>query len=368
MKIERIELRKIFLPYISPFKTSGWVEDGNHGIIVKIFSEGLTGWGEAPVSNMPWYIEETTSTAWAVMNENLSPLLLNNDINSPGDVDKLFSKIRGNNFAKAGLEFAVWDLLAKKNNKSLSEMLGGVQKEIAVGVSIGIQNSIKELIKTVEGYLQEGYKRIKIKIKPGWDIEPVKALRENFPEILLQVDANSAYSLSDTDHLKKLDEFNLLLIEQPLAHNDIIDHSRLQQKIKTPVCLDESITSPDYAGWAIEMDACRVINIKPARVGGLTAAVKIHDICRDAGIPVWCGGMLETGIGRAINAALASLPNFKLPGDISANSRYYKKDIVLNPFTLNQNGTLTVPNQPGHGAVVDEEYLKNITAESVFIK
>lgn len=367
MKINSIELRKIFLPYISPFKTSGWVEDGNYGIITKISSEGFTGWGEAPAGLEPWYNEETTSTAWAVMQENLVPILLNNEINSPADADKLFEPVRGNKIARAGLEFAIWDLFGKINNISLSAMLGGVRKNIPIGVSIGIQNSISELLDAVEGYLESGYKRIKIKIKPGWDIEPIEAIRKKFPAILLQVDANSIYSLNDAAHLQKLDDYDLLLIEQPLAHDDIIDHAKLQKKLQTPICLDESIVSPHHAEWAIELQACKVINIKPVRVGGLTAAKKIHDMAAAAQIPVWCGGMLETGIGRAVNAALASLENFRLPGDISENRRYFKKDIVKNPFTLNDDGTLTVPDSPGHGAIVDEDFLDEITlAKKIF--
>jgi O-succinylbenzoate synthase len=367
MKIKSIELRKVFLPYLSPFRTSGWVEDGNHAIIVKILSEDIPGWGEAPVGLEPWYNEETTSTAWAIMTENLSPILLENEIESPEDVSRLFAPVRGNKIARAGMEFAVWDLFGKKTGKSLSSMLGGVYKKVPVGVSIGIQDSIEQLLKLITNYTSEGYRRIKIKIQPGWDIEPVKAIRKRFPEILLQVDANSIYSLADAENLSKLDGNNLLLIEQPLAHDDIYEHSILQKKLTTPICLDESIVSPEHAKWAIEMNACRIINIKPSRVGGLSPAKEIHDMAHKINMPVWCGGMLETGIGRAINVALASLPGFSLPGDISANSRYFKRDIVTNPFTLNSDGTLTVPATAGHGAVIDSAYLDEVTIEKVIL-
>jgi o-succinylbenzoate synthase len=367
MKIKSLELRKVFLPYLSPFRTSGWVEDGNHAVLVKIVSDYISGWGEAPVGLEPWYNEETTSTAWAIMTENLSPILLENEINSPADVDKLFAPVRGNKIARAGMEFAVWDWFGKKKGLSLSSMLGGVYKKVPVGVSIGIQDSLDQLLKLVTRYTAEGYRRIKIKIQPGWDIEPVKAIRQKFPEILLQVDANSIYSLEDADKLAKLDGNNLLLIEQPLAHDDIYEHSLLQKKLKTPLCLDESIVSPEHAKWAIEMNACKIINIKPSRVGGLLAAKKIHDMAHEINMPVWCGGMLETGIGRAINVALASLPGFSLPGDISANNRYFKRDIVKNPFNLNSDGTLTVPSSSGHGAIIDEDYLDEVTIEKIIL-
>jgi O-succinylbenzoate synthase len=290
-------------------------------------------------------------------------MLLEKDIIEPDIINILFKPVRGNKIAKTALEFAVWDILGKAKGMSISELLEGNRKQVLVGVSIGIQKDIKLLLVKVEKYLAQGYKRIKIKIKPGYDVEPVRAIRKEFPEIMLQVDANSIYKLSDYEHLKKLDEFNLLLIEQPLAHDDIYQHSKLQKELKTPVCLDESITSTEDALFALEIDACRVINIKPSRVGGLTESKRIHDLCLKKSIPVWCGGMLETGIGRSFNAGLASLPGFSLPGDISANDRYFENDIVLNPFKLNSNGTLDVPDLPGCGAIVDEEFLERITLE-----
>ncbi len=365
MLIEKIEIRKIFLPYLEPFTTSGWTEDGNYATIIKIFSEGEIGWGESPVGNGPWYNEETTETAWHIQKDFLVPLILEKSIEHPSDIEKIFLPVRMNNIAKAGIEFALWDLYGKQTGQSLSKLLGGSKNKVEVGVSIGIQKDIETLIHKIENYISEGYRRIKIKIKPGYDVEPVHAIRKRWKEFPLQVDANSAYSFEEAKQLKKLDEFNLLLIEQPLAHDDIYEHSKLQKLLNTPICLDESIISLQHAKAAIELNACKIINIKPSRVGGLSAAKSIHDLCEKVEVPVWCGGMLETGIGRAINVALASLPNFILPGDISANNRYFKKDIVHNPFTLNNDGTLTVPSKPGSGAEVDEGFLESITLEKI---
>jgi len=363
MIIQKIELRKIFLPYHEPFTTSGWTENGNSSIIVRIFSGGITGWGESPVGEGPWYNEETTDTAWLIQKDFLVPLILGKSIEHPAQTEQLFSQVRGNKFAKAGIEFALWDLYAKQKGESLSRLLGGVKDKVEIGVSIGIQKSIEVLLEKVNSYISEGYRRIKIKIKPGYDILPVREIRKQWEDFPLQVDANSGYSFDEAKHLKQLDEFNLLLIEQPLAHDDIYEHSKLQKLLNTPLCLDESVLSFQHAKTAVELGSCRIINIKPSRVGGLSQAKSIHDFCKISDIPVWCGGMLETGIGRAVNVALAGLPGFSLPGDISANSRYFKRDIVTNPFTLNKDGTLTVPDKPGHGAEVDEEYLESITLE-----
>jgi len=368
MKIDRIELRQINLPYISPFRSSGWTEEGNNSVIVKVFSEGVDGWGESSVSKFPYYIEETSSTVLSVQKEVLIPLILNKEITHPGELSDIFKNIRGNRFAIAGLEMAVWDLWCKTKNQNLSKFLGGKKERVPVGVSIGIPENKKELFLLCEKYLTEGYQRIKIKIKPGWDVEPLKSIRKKWPNIMLQVDANGAYSIKEIKILESLDKFKLLMIEQPFKFDDLLYHSVLQKGIKTPVCLDESITSPDKAVEALVMDACRVINIKPGRVGGIVNAVIIHHMCRKNKVPVWCGGMLETGIGRAVNVCLAGLPGFTLPGDISANKRYFKRDIVKNPFELNSDGTLTVPTEPGHGAVVDEKYLNQITINKIIIK
>jgi len=298
----------------------------------------------------------------------LAPMLMRQDITDPTDVQRIFAPVRANRMAQSGLEFAVWDWFGRTRQQSLKQMLGGVHERVSVGVSVGIQKDIDTLLKVVASYVDDGYQRIKLKIKPGWDIEPTRAVRSAWPNIMLQVDANSIYTLDHAEHLAQLDEFGLLLIEQPLAHDDIIDHAKLQRALQTPICLDESIVSPEHARWAIELRACGVINIKPSRVGGFAASKQIHDMAMAADIPVWCGGMLETGIGRAANVALASLPNFVLPGDISANARYYKRDVVTNPFTLNNDSTLTVPDRIANGAEIDMEYLDSVTTQKVLIK
>jgi O-succinylbenzoate synthase len=363
MKIERIEVRRIELPFVAPFETSGWREYANHSLIVRLFAGGAEGWGESPVGMGPWYNEETQSTAWVMAQEYLAPMLLKAEIGRPEDVDALYEKVRGNRIARSGFEFAAWDLFGRLEGRSLAAMLGGTRQQVDVGVSVGVQADIETLIKVVGAYVEAGYKRVKLKIKPGWDVEPTRAVRETWPALKLQVDANSIYTLDHADHLAQLDAFDLLLIEQPLAHDDIFDHAKLQRRLRTPICLDESIVSPDHARWALESQACGVINIKPSRLGGLTAARRVHDMCAEAGVPVWCGGMLETGIGRAANVALASLPNFSLPGDISASDRYFRQDVVRNPFALNPDSTLTVPTVPGAGAEVDEAFLEQITKE-----
>jgi len=365
MKIERIEIRRIELPFVAPFETSGWRELANHSLIVRLQAEGAEGWGEAPVGAGPWYNEETQATAWVMARQILAPMLLEASIARPEDVDAVFTRVRGNRMARAGFEFAAWDLFGRLEGRSLSAMLGGTRTQVDVGVSVGVQPDIEALLRVVGAYVEAGYRRVKLKIKPGWDIEPTRAVRETWPNLRLQVDANSIYSLDQADQLAQLDAFDLLLIEQPLAHDDIVDHAKLQRRLRTPICLDESIVSPEHARWAIELQACGVINIKPSRVGGLTAARQIHAMCAEAGIPVWCGGMLETGIGRAANVALASLPNFSLPGDISASDRYFQRDVVRSPFVLNADSTLSVPTAPGTGAEVDEAFLDSVTLEKV---
>lgn len=363
IQIDRIELRRVFLPYVAPFETSGWREEGSHAIIVRLEADGVVGWGEAPVGANPFYNEENYKTAWTIQQDYLAPMLLATRLAGPEDVTPAFQRVRANRIAKSGLEFAAWDLFARRSGRSLAGMLGGTRDRVPVGVSVGIQKDISTLLQVVGAYLADGYRRIKLKIKPGWDIEPTRAVRERWPDLLLQVDANSIYHLADGPHLAELDQFNLLLIEQPLGHDDIMDHARLKAQLRSPLCLDECIVTPDHARWAIELHAADIINIKPSRIGGLADARRIHDLAQAAGMPVWHGGMLETGIGRAINVALASLPNFSLPGDISANDRYFARDIVKNPFTLNPDSTLSVPQGSGHGAVVDEDYLDAVTQE-----
>lgn len=361
MKIENIELRHIKMELVSPFTTSMGTEYDEEHIIVRVDGEGLTGWGECVAEGTPFYSYETVTTAWHILSDFLIPSIIHKNIYSIDEAIKSYSKVRGHNMAKAGLEAALWDLFAKSKNISLSKMLGGTRDKIDVGVSIGIQTSEAELIKKVEGYLEEGYKRIKIKISPGNDIQFVKALRKEFTNILLQVDANSAYELKDLPLFKEMDEYNLLLIEQPLGYEDIYEHSKLQKELKTPICLDESIHSLDDTRAAIELDSCRIMNIKPGRVGGFTESKIIHDYCASKNIPVWHGGMLESGIGRAGNVALASLSNFTLPGDISASKRYYKEDIVEPEFIVNKDGTMDVPTLPGIGVDVNIKLLDKVT-------
>jgi O-succinylbenzoate synthase len=365
MKLEKIEIRRIRLPFLTPFETSGWREEANYSLIVRLFADGVEGWGEAAVSSGPWYNEETYATAWVMLRDVLGPMVLQADLSGPEDIDAMFARVRGNRIARSGIEFAAWDLFGKLRGQSLSAMLGGTRTRVDVGVSVGVQKDIATLLDVVGGYVNAGYGRVKLKIKPGWDIEPTRAVRERWPDLKLQVDANSIYTLDAADHLAQLDAFDLLLIEQPLAHDDIFDHAKLQKRLRTPICLDESIVSPEHARWALELSACGVINIKPCRVGGLRSAKQIHDLAQAAGVPVWCGGMLETGIGRAANVALASLPNFRLPGDISASDRYFARDVVRNPFVLNADSTLSVPDTPGSGAQVDLDFLDSVTVEKL---
>ncbi len=364
MKIERIELRHVKLVLVSPFVTSMGTEYDEEHIIVRVDADGVTGWGESVAEGTPFYSYETVPTAWHILRDFLIPSILGKDIANVGEAIASYAKVRGHMMAKAGLEAALWDAFAKANNISLSKMLGGTRGKIDVGVSIGIQDSVEGLLKKIGGYLAEGYKRIKIKIAPGFDLQFVEAVRKEFPGILFQVDANSAYTLDDIGIFKKMDEYNLLLIEQPLGYEDIFDHSKLQRELKTPICLDESIHSLDDTRAAIELDSCRIINIKPGRVGGFTESKLIHDYCASMNIPVWCGGMLESGIGRAGNVALASLSNFTLPGDISASKRYYTEDIVEPEFMVNPDGTMDVPTKPGIGVEVNMKMLEKVTVRS----
>ena len=361
MKIESIELRHIRMELVSPFVTSMGTEYDEEHIIVRVDGEGVTGWGESVAEGTPFYSYETVTTAWHILKDFLIPSVLGKNIDTVAEAIALNEKVRGHRMAKAGLEAALWDALAKQQGISLSAMLGGTRKKVAVGVSIGIQESVPELISKVESYLREGYARIKIKIAPGLDLQFVKALRKEFPALLLQVDANSAYTLSDVDIFRQMDEYGLSLIEQPLGYDDIYAHSKLQREITTPLCLDESIHSVDDTRAAIELGSCRIINIKPGRVGGFTESVKIHDYCASVNAPVWHGGMLESGIGRAGNVALASLQNFILPGDISASKRYYREDIVEPEFVVNPDGTMDVPVKPGIGVEVNSRMLDKVT-------
>jgi O-succinylbenzoate synthase len=352
MTIEAIDVFHIEIPYKAPFETSFGREDTKACLLVRVQVDGLEGWGEAPVMRAPLYNEETIDTAWSVLEHFLIPPLLGRPVPAPRAFAQQVAPIRRNHMAKAGIEAALWDLEAQRQRKSLAEVLGGTRKQILVGVSIGIEPTADEVAARVEQYLAQGYRRIKVKIKPGFDVALVRRLRERFGDILLQVDANSAYSLADVSTFKALDDYNLLLIEQPLEEDDIVDHAKLQAQLRTPICLDESIVHERSARAALELNACRVINIKQARVGGLAAAIAVHDVCQTHGVPVWCGGMLETGIGRAANIALCALPNFSLPADLSASDRYFHEDVIDPPVRLNPDGTITVPTEIGLGVHV----------------
>ena len=330
-------------------------------LLVTLRSEGTVAYGECVASGEPRYSEETIASAKHIIKTHLAPLLFIEQPESPARFMELSTWIRGNNMAVATVEMALWDLQGKLQGSSLSRLLGGRKNEVAAGVSVGIQPSIDRLVDIVGSYIEDGYRRVKIKIKPGYDIEPVRALRTKFPRVPLQVDANSAYDLGHAQFLKKLDSFQLLLIEQPLGHDDLIDHAKLQKQLSTPICLDESIRCPDDARKAIEIGACRVINIKPGRVRGLLRAKEIHDTCLAKGVPVWCGGMLETGVGRAFNVALASLQGFTLPGDTSASKRYFQQDIITKEFELTKDGTLTVPEGAGIGVELNQPFLDSCT-------
>lgn len=361
MKLERITLYQLSMPLITPFETSFGRISSRECIILEVHTDGLTGFGECPADRDPGYSYETTGTAWHILSEFIIPSVLGSEINGPEDLQQRMAIVRGHQMAKAGLEMAVWDLLGKAQGRPLRALFGGVRERVDVGVSVGLQESPQALVNVVEGYLAQGYRRIKIKIKPGRDVADARAVREAFPELRLQVDANSAYSLTTADALLPLDKLNLLLIEQPLAEDDMWDHSKLQARLATPLCLDESILSLRHARQALEMGACKVINIKPGRVGGLSQGLAIHDLCRARNVPVWCGGMLETGVGRAANLALASLPGFTLPGDISATDRYYNEDITHERFVLNPDSTITVPGKAGLGVTVNREALARYT-------
>jgi len=368
MKIDSVCLRHLRMELKSPFETSFGRINSRECVLIEINSHGLSGYGECVADRDPGYSYETSDTAWHIIKDFLVPAILTDSIKHPRDISARFDFVKGHPMAKAGVEMAFWDLYGKQNNASLRSLLGGQRDRVKVGVSLGIQDSPLQLVNTVEEYLKLGYKRIKIKIKPGRDLVDTKMVREAFPDLALQVDANSAYTVEDTTVLLPLDELHLLLIEQPLAEDDLWDHRTMQAKFVTPICLDESIQSSRHARQAIEMKACKIINIKAGRVGGLSEAVAIHNLCMAEGIPVWCGGMLETGIGRASNLALATLENFLLPGDISATDRYYKDDITFERFTLNPDSTITTPDGPGLGVTINPQILDAVTIRKTTLK
>lgn len=361
MKLERIELREIELPLKWPFETSFGRTTRRRIMVVRVFDEsGACGYGECTAGEEPFYNHETVDTAWIIIVNHVGPILGGARIERADQVNEALARIRGNRMAKGAVEAATWDLEARLAGKPLWQHIGGTREEIDCGVSIGLQQKIEVLLEKVTREVEAGYQRIKIKIKPGQDLKLAEAVRSRFPDIRLSVDANSAYSLADTDLLKQLDQFNLMMIEQPLAPGDLIDHAKLQREIRTPICLDESILTTADARHARELGACKIINVKLGRVGGHAEARSIQRFCAGQGIPVWCGGMLEAGIGRAHNIAMSTLEGFTLPGDVSASARYWEEDIIQPPVTVSSRGTIRAPAGPGIGYEVNEQRLESL--------
>jgi len=362
IQIDKLVIREIAMPLVHFFETSFGRTTHRRIILVEVISQGVSGWGEVTCGENPFYNEEWTDAAWMIVRDYVAPRVLNFPFENAAEVAGRSEHIRGHLMALGGVEAAVWDLEARLKGLPLWEHIGGGWfKEIACGVSIGIQDSVPQLLKTVEKELAAGYQRIKIKIKPGWDIDVVREVRRTFPAIRLMADANSAYTLADVGHLKGLDEFHLMMIEQPLAHDEIIDHATLQAQLDTPICLDECIRTVHHAEQAILLNACGILNIKLGRVGGFREALRIHDLAQAHSIPVWCGGMLESGVGRGHNIALSTLPNFVLPGDVSASKRYWARDVTSPPVEVSRTGTITVSEASGFGYDVDRDYLRHVT-------
>jgi o-succinylbenzoate synthase len=361
MRIRGITLQEVRMKLVTPFETSMDRTDVRRFLLVQADVDGVIGWGECVAGETPFYSPETSDTAWHVLRDFLWPMVKGKEFASASEVWELLQQVRGHNMAKASLESAVWDAEAKQKGVPLAKLVGGTREEIACGVSIGIKKSLDELASAVQKELTAGYQRIKIKIKPGKDLEQVRRLRQDFPRIKLMVDANSAYTLNDVALLKQLEGFYLMMIEQPLGWDDLYSHVELQKQLDTPICLDECIHSEEHARAAIELGACKIINIKLGRVGGHTVSRRIHDLCQSHGIPVWCGGMLESGIGRAHNIALSTLPNFTLAGDVAASKRYWDQDIILPEVTVSPQGTIRVPTAPGIGFEPRLDLIDNFT-------
>ena len=361
MKIDAILLRELHMSLVHPFTTSFGQTTERRILLVEIKSEGLSGWGECTAGERPFFSDETTDTAWIMILHELAPLLAASEPAHGGQCPEIFQRVRGHRMAKAALENAVWDLEAQMRGVPLAELLGGTRESIVCGVSIGIQPSLEQQLEKVETEIAAGYRRIKLKCKPGWDLGMLEAVRKRWPEIPLSCDANSAYRLKDADHLAEFDQFNLLMIEQPLWADDFYFHSMLQKRLETPICLDESIRNRRDALAAIEMESCRIINIKLGRAGGFSEAIAIHNAAQERGIPVWCGGMLESGIGRSHNIALSTLENFTLPGDVSASRRYWAEDIIEPEVEVSAAGEIQVPTTPGRGFEVRMDLIDRLT-------
>ena len=368
MRIDAIHLRELHMPLVRPFETSFGVTRDRRILLAEVQSEGLTGWGECTAGEKPFFSGESTDTAWQVMLNDLAPVLASESPEHGGDCPRIFRSVRGNPMAKAALENAIWDLEAQREGLPLAQLLGGVHEAIPCGVSLGIQSSIPELLAIIERELAAGYQRIKVKCKPGWDVEVFDRIRNRWPSIMLSCDANSAYRLRDEEHIASFDAFDLLMIEQPLWHDDFYFHSVLQKRLDTPICLDESIRNRRDALAAIEMESCKIINLKLGRVGGFSEAIAVHNAALERGIPVWCGGMLESGIGRAHNVALSSLEGFTLPGDVSASARYWADDIIEPEVVVSPEGEIIIQDTPGRGYEVRNDLVDKLTVRKETIR
>ena len=364
MKLERVELFVVRLPLKRAYETSGSRETHQTHVLARVESQGAVGWGESVAPEQPWYSGETPQTIWYALDEVIIPQLLGAELAGPEETDAALGWIREHRMAKATIEMAIWDLAAQQRAQPLSQLLGGTRDRILCGVAIGIHPTVEALFETIDRELAGGYQRVKLKIKPGADAHVAEAVRNRYPDLAFMLDANSAYALADLPLFKRIDAYPPTMIEQPLAYDDIVDHAALQRQIATPVCLDESIHTADDARKAIEIGATKIVNIKPGRVGGHTSAKRVHDVCAASDIPVWCGGMLEFGIGRAHNVHLASLPNFSLPGDVSASERYFAQELIGEPFTVEQDGTMRVPTGPGIGVTVLEDVIRRIALQT----
>lgn len=364
--IKRIEISVVAVPMLHPFTTSfGTVKDKATVLAHVYTDQGPEGWGEGSALPFPFYKPDTTDTTFLALAKYIGPALLGKKLGHPADILHHYQAVKGHNFAKTAVETAIWMVYSQLKQQSLATLLGGTHTAISVGESIGIHDSLEGELEEIALRIKEGYRRIKVKIKPGWDVRVVQAIRERFGDVELMVDGNSAYTLADRDILRELDTYNLTMIEQPLADDDIIDHAALAKYIRTPICLDESILSVEDARKAIEIGACKIINIKPGRVGGLTVSKQIHDLCQERGIGVWCGGMLETGIGRAYNIAVSSLPNYIYPADMSPNNVFYAEDLIDPTYTVGPDGTIPVPAEPGLGYRIMEDRIRRYTRETL---
>jgi O-succinylbenzoate synthase len=368
MKIDAVTMRELHMPLVHFFETSFGRTTERRILLLEVQMDGITAWGECVAGEHPHYSEESIETAWYVIQQELAPALLGRQIESGKDVPRMLARVRGHRMAKAAIENAVWDAEAQIEKMALWKLLGGVHTEIPCGVSLGIQDTPEQLLGKVESELAAGYQRIKVKCKPGWDLRIFELIRSLWPDILLSCDANSAYTLADLEHLKQFDRFRLLMIEQPLWNDDFYFHASLQKQLKTRICLDEAIRNARDARAAIELGSCGIINIKVGRVGGFSEAIAVHDVARENGIPVWCGGMLESGIGRVHNLALSTLPNFTLPGDVSASKRYWKEDIVEPEVTVSSAGTISIKGEPGMGYRVKSDLIERLTVRKKTIR